>query len=403
MEFRILLLILSLLASCSGVPQDQTKIVGETIGNAHSSNIISNLRPMIQMNDQFYYFDETSNHLQSININSKEHVASTKIDDPEKFINLIPGSTNNYFFKVFDRKVEVVDANLNLKATIPFTSTPLSYLYDETSNRLAIIAINFSVTLAQLDATGSLIEQWAGGPLIAGSTTITHGDFTDSGDIILVTDATNLVQVDFEGSMVDNSWQTENLSLEQEFTDISWFTIYNNNAVIIAKNIESDAYDAETLSVLNLETNTITNTKNMGEVLARFLVKSPHLYYKESSSDSEVRALRVDDLGDIIDIPVHESAENICYSDIDLEQGVANVVLCQDSRDFYYDVTNTYMRVRLTDLFTLAEKEIPSNSKIGIDSNHLMITLPFALGYSEIFRFTDQEDFVIKGYNIDNL
>ena len=347
-------------------------------------------------------FDETIRKIHQFKLQSMAYNRAMEVLNPEQKHYLVYQDDGNYIFDISLKNISVFNSlGERTDHVLNFQGNPISAAYVSSLNLFAVYDDLSNVGLLQVDSQGQLQKSWVGGPLIADTGSISAGDFTSDGRLILALSDNSIAVVDTQATFAQKHWVYSQFS--SGLTNIKWMAPVNGaaNQILVKSQEGFSLYDLNSQSILSSFS------------ITGYLVEK---YSKSADAHAVLRSLTDDQLmmvyvlqGQIKTRTLVKQVDQVMSSFLNLNSDSWSYV---DTKSTYaatwndlnsVKVSRTFKKYRLSDMLGLQRKTAPDNAQLELSENFLFALFPSELGYAVRYNTESDQTAVLKLFNMPHL
>ncbi len=363
-----------------------------------ASAIGAKLEDMSSLNDdagndvnQIVVYDPTVSRIHQFNLANMNIERSLAVLNPGLPHTVLYNLRGNYIIDFTTKHLSVYDrAGGATHNPIRFIGTPVSAAFRPSLGVIVIYDSLMSVGMMKLNADGSVLKSWKGGPDLGNNRTIAAGDIDDGGRLILALSDGSIVKVDMDATMSSGAWTTIGAPINTGLTGIEWLAPVRGrpDQVMIATKSRMAVVDTDAGSLTNLPTSL------SGSVIWRAKGLDAHILTTDYT-EGGVRIYYVNG-GQVLSKQLVRAAGTVTHSRLDQ---VANNLTFVTANSYYwrpnaagvvvlssrYDTEPRDRMIRqwrFSDLDALVEEKVVDDAKLALAARSLFALKTNKLGWA---------------------
>lgn len=385
------------LTACDGKVQPETE--DHLIGSAVQS--MSSLQSQDGSSTQkIAIFDETVRRIHEFDLNTMTFLRSHSVSNPSVKHYVLYGASGNYTIDFTTKGITIFNkygqANKN---PLRFQGTPKSAAFRPDLNLLIIYDDLMTVGFLKLDANGEVVKTHTAGAAVLGNLSISAGDISNDGNLVLALSDNSLAVVDVEQTLTQKKWILKPGSpFPTGLSNIKWL------APVRGKNEQVILRSDDKVALIDLNTKTeLSSTSLSGRSVQKVskLVDAHVIFWDDNNL-----VIAYADNSQIQTKKFYHSADQILNSQLDLQKDSWSFV---DTKYNYQTVFNdlngtkeqrVYKSYRISDMLALNSFPVPSNVQIQLAENFMFALYPSELGYATRTSLDSESMTELKLFNV---
>ena len=397
MVFRMFLLLAVVAAlGCAKTTNEP----GESTGIGEKLDSISTLSaPDGSESKSAVIFDETTRRIHQFLLQPMSFQRSFPVLSPEQQHYVLHSGDSNYIVDLTVKGLSIFAADGTAQhRPISFQGKPVSAAFRPDLGYLIIYDNLSSVGMLKLTTSGQVQQAWVGGPLLSADATITAGDLTDSGTLIVATSDNKLFNVDVAQSLEQKKWVYT--SFATTLTGISWLAPVHGQAsqVFMLSKGKLSLYDLGTQSAVNeqsIPTDFFVEklSKNYDAHVFLNNGKERRLYYVEANL-VKTRSM-FQNLTALLASRLQLSADTWTY----VTSGLSGLGLYNNPDEVRQ--SRTLVSNRFSDMLAMQSRELPDRAKLKLAEKFVFALFPSELGYATRTDISSGDISTVQAFNLD--
>lgn len=378
-HINLLSLTAFILLSCKNQYPYSSSQIGTDISNTESSTVSD------QGASVYYYYDKQSNRINLLNQETSDISFSQDLsqyretDDDTWFV----AFAAKVLLRVANKQVLLVRDDGSSQTIHTFAGSVKSY--SKSSDDLYFVFVDEfnSILLVSFDESSNFVGSWISGSLVEGSATINSGEILSDGTFLVSLSNGNLSRVNISESITNQAWVKSDIDFGVD--SISWIGQVNETgerALLFSSSLRkaylTNTVSGEILQEENFSSGNITLSKK----------GTHHIVIQEGQ---QVKVIR--------------GSSGSQWQEFSLT--TTSTYSFQSSRlnDSYFLISVNspaqFYKIRLSDALVQNQVQVDSYDKFYLTTEYVILTKDLPLGYVNFVNFSDQEEKVISGFNLD--
>jgi hypothetical protein len=346
-------------------------------------------------------FDETIHKIHEFDLFQMKCTRSLDVLFPTLKHFVLNDEEGNYIVDFTEKSLSVFDKNSNRQSdAISFVGKPVSAAFRPDLGYLVMYDDLKNISLLKILPDGHIAKARVFGALANGVSTISAGDLTDDGRLVLGLSDNSILIVDIEASLNQPSNNSFLVSSAQatNLSAISWLGQVPNKPGLFF--LKADGQ----VALYNINTGSVLQTLSVGLVSKYSKSGSPHMI--DYFGDAQNRLIYTDG-NSIKTILLYMDRMDILSSDVDLTLNAwTTISLPSYTGDYIFGDVDANKKFRnlkkfqLSSMMAIQSKPLPDNTQIKIGNDFIFALFPSELGYAEKISILNQNTTSIKQFNL---
>lgn len=365
-------------------------------------------------------FDKTIRKIHWFDLESMTHLSKFDAINPEEDHYLIYQDSLNYFLDLSKKNLNIITLDGTAQSSpIKFKGTPVSAAFDSKNGYLVMYDNLQSIGILSLGKTSEVISSYLSGPIVNNQALIKAGDINGSGQLILATETLTsdsaptstykILVINIADSLKQQKLiYTENSTA---LTSITWL------APVTSSGDEILIRSSDTISLLNLKTNTTTSISTTDWVVEKYSkTKDPHIIMRKKEegnlryNPTSERKIYYVENGSIKSKSSSFKLNYILNSHLDLIKDTWSITTSNYVQEYFlYNAYNEiqtgreFTRYRFNDLLSTDSLKIDDKAIIEISNDYLLSLFPSELGFATRTDLATSKVKRLEHFNIKDL
>ncbi len=404
MDFRkVLILNMMLLSACSVSyyrDKPETYLVGQKLETSSSLTTSTG-----EDRDRIVVFDETTRRVHEFDIEKMVLLNSLAVAAPEEQHYLLYHDQGNYIVDLTEKHLTVFDkARTPNHEPIDFHGVPISAALNSKSGLFVMYDSLSTLGILKLSPEGTVLQGAVRGSVFENDTTVSAGDMTSDGKLVLALSSQEIAVVDLEQTLnLKDGWSFSKFA--SGLKGISWVAPFPDQPdLVFVKSVD-------TLSIVDILQKTVVSMDISNFVVDK-LSKGiqPHVVVKEDTLLSNPKSfIAYPDSTQVHLVKVPDQDRSILLSHLDLAKNRWISILGPLSETSVYNDANQKLKNRTLQIFEfstlkgIGNKALPDQAKLHPSSSFILAMFPSELGYAVRYDMTSDETREIRLFNLGDL
>lgn len=346
---------------------------------------------------QIAMFDKSIRLIHEFDLTSMGVVRTFEVAQPEKEHSVLFDQATGMIADFSEAHVDLYDrAGNRTSDPVLMAGNPKSAAYDPVHGYLVVYDDMNSVGVLQIDANGSPIARFTGGPIMQNDLSLTAGDLLDDGSLVVGLNDGTLCRIDINATLAQQHWVFTHVATT--LGSMNWIAPVHGFTDRVL------TMSGSTVALVSLNDGSVISSKPLtGRLAFQSKIKDPHVIVDDGThltalytDGSTVRAHSLNLVADMIQgsrLSVSEDTWSLVTSSSQTSWTYANGIETEPK-------DRVLRKYRMSDLAALKKKPLPDTAQIDVAGHYIFAMFPQApLGYGQRLDVDDDSVSELRMYN----